>query len=38
MTDGDLGGNGGRMYPHGHFEALDPFGNVIENDHVPLTP
>ncbi|RYD46318.1 MAG: hypothetical protein EOP83_29840, partial [Verrucomicrobiaceae bacterium] len=38
MTDGDLGGHGGRTYPHGHFEALDPFGNVIENDHVPLTP
>ncbi|RUO94464.1 hypothetical protein D7Y11_04325 [Corallococcus sp. AB018] len=38
MTDGDLSGRGRTPYPHGHFEALNSFGKVIENDHIPLSP
>ena len=36
MTDRDLLPTQGNIGPHVHFEALDSFGNVIENLHIPV--
>jgi hypothetical protein len=38
ITGSDLTPTHGGIGPHAHFEALDPWGNVIENLHVPLLP
>jgi RHS repeat-associated protein len=36
ITNPDLLGTHGNMGSHVHFEALDQFGHVIENLHIPL--
>jgi len=36
MTAADLLGSHGKVGPHVHIEALDKFGEVIENLHLPI--
>ena len=36
MTAADLLGSHGKIGPHVHIEALDKFGKVIENLHLPI--
>jgi hypothetical protein len=36
MTAADLLGSHGKVGPHVHIEALDKFGKVIENLHLPI--